>query len=194
MIRTLKNWQKIVENSDTTDERINVSCIAIAQIEIDGKFLLMKEEKFQPIGGGLKYEDSALPFLTSIDFSTTRTDNDLRISIPKSEWEKFKHWFENAIDRESTIDREVEEEAGEFIPQDVINRMNTNHYYNRVVILKQKHYIFQIHHVTFGEEVKRILLDLVATNPRFGLFTKHEIYNRRDIIAGHSLYITNTGY
>ena len=192
MILTLNEWRKYNENSE--NEMMNISCVALAQIEIDGKFLLMKEAKFQPIGGGLKYDDTAIPFLTSIGFETTRTDNDLRISIPKSNYEKFKIWFEEGIDRETSVDREVEEEAGEFIEPSILKQLNTTHYYNRVVNANNKHYIFQIHHVTFNDDVKKVLLDLVATNPLFRLFTKHEIYNQRNIIAGHSLYITNTGY
>lgn len=186
MITTIKAYKESIQFSD---DRIGVSCAALGSINIDGKFLLLKEDKkFQPIGGGLKYEDSAIPFLQSIGFETDRTDNDIRIKIPKSNWNAFKLWFEKGIDRETTIDREIEEEVGPYMDPSLLRKLNTKPYFNKMV-LTDKNRIFQIHQITMDDSLKLDFIDLATRNPNFGLFTKEEVLTRLDIISDHSQYI-----
>jgi hypothetical protein len=187
MITSINEYRKLFEN---VQDRINVSCAALASINIDGKFLLIREdEKFQPIGGGLRYDDSAIDFLNSINYETSRTDNDIRINIPKSNWNKFKTWFESGIDRETTIDREIDEEVGMYIDSSILGQLDTKNYSN-IEVIGDKYRIFQIHKVSMTDDIKQHFIDLMLINENFQLFTKEEIMStRRDIIAGHCQYI-----
>lgn len=186
MITTIQAYKESLQFSDDT---IGVSCAALGSINIDGKFLLIKEDKkFQPIGGGLKYENSAITFLKSIDFKTDRTDNDIRIKIPRDNWNAFKLWFEKGIDRETTIDREIEEEVGPFMDISRLRLLNTKPYFNKI-ILTDKNRIFQIHQITMDDSLKLDMIYMATHDPHFGLFTKEEIVTRLDIISDHSQYI-----
>lgn len=189
MITSISEFRKIYEN---VEERIEVSCAALASIVIDGKYLLIKEkqdEPYQPIGGALEYKDSALMFLNSIGFQTKRKDNDLRITILKSKLDEFKTWFESGADREITIDRELVEELGEFIDSSILSQMNTNDYILKEVIT-DKFRIFQIHDITMSDDIKSAFIQLIDSNPMFKLFTKDEIENNRHEISTHSIYVT----
>lgn len=171
------------------NDMIDVSCAALGSINIGGRYLLFKEKlKYQPIGGGLKYKPSAIPFLESIGYTTNRTDNDIRIQIPTSKWDIFKQWFESGNDRETSIDREISEELGSFIDSKYLSQMNTNNYQLKEVIAN-KNRIFQIHQITFSDEVRNVILNLVKTNELFILATPEEIKNRVNGISDHSINI-----
>jgi hypothetical protein len=171
------------------NDMIDVSCAALASIDINGRYLLFKEKtKFQPIGGGLKYEQSAIPFLESIGYRTNRTDDDIRIQIPKSKWNIFKQWFQSGEDREISIDREIDEELGPFIDNKYISQMNTSNYQLKEVITN-KNRIFQIHVITFSEEVRDVIINLVKTDERFILATPEEIRSGVGGISDHSVNI-----
>jgi len=171
--------------SESTDRMIDVSCAALGSIKIDGKYLLFKEKmKYQPIGGGLKFKPSAIPFLESINYRTARTDNDIRIQIPESKWEIFKQWFQSGKDREISIDREMEEELGSFLDSSYLSQMNTSNYQLKEVI-EGKHRIFQIHQITFSDEVRNAILELVHHKQLFILATPEEMKSS-DEISSHS--------
>jgi hypothetical protein len=172
--------------SSESEEMVDVSCAALANIEVDGRYLLFKEKKkFQPIGGGLKYYDSALPFLESIEFQTERTDNDIRIRIPVSNWETFKKWFYSEQDREVSIDREIDEEISPFLGSQYTSKMNTSNY-KVIEQITNKNRIFQIHKITFPEDVKQAIINLVNTNEQFILATPEEMKSSANNISDHS--------
>jgi len=165
---------------------INVSCAALGRIVIDGKLLLFKEKKkFQPVGGGLKYYQSAIPFLESIEFETDRTDMDLRIRIPESNWIIFKKWFESGVDRETTIKREIDEELTPFLGSKYTNKMNSESYVLKEAIT-DKNRIFQIHYITFPKDVREAIIALVNRNEQFILATSEEIVSQAHGISDHS--------
>jgi len=177
------------EEVSSEEPMIDVSCAALASINIGGRYLLFNEkQKFQPIGGGLKYLPSALPFLESINFQTDRTDNDIRIRIPASKWGVFKNWFESGSDRETTIDREIDEEIASFLGRDLTGKMNTSNYQLKEVI-SNKNRIFQIHKATFPDDVREALINLAKTNDKFILATPDEIKSQANGISDHSIYI-----
>jgi hypothetical protein len=189
MRNMIDNFKRLIKEAED-NLYIEVSCAALASIEIDGRFLLFREKlKFQPIGGGLKYYDSALPFLESIDFKTDRTDNDIRIKIPKIKWEEFKNWFESGEDRETSIKREIDEELAPFASSEITDEMNSDDFFMKEVIT-EKYRIFQIHRVTFPEHIKEAIIELVDSNDRFKLATPEEIMNPQEhSITDHSINI-----
>lgn len=174
---------------DDLESMIDVSCAALSSIVIDGNYLLFKEkQKFQPIGGALKFEDSALPFLKQLPTQIDRTDNDIRVKIPSSKWDEFKEWFLSGRDREVSIDREINEEIGPFLDAQYIAKMNTSNYRIKEVITN-KNRLFQIHQVTFPDDVREAILNLVKTNEHFMLATPVQIRTRTNGISDHSMYI-----
>ena len=182
--------RKIISESIEMDgEYIDVSCAALASINVDGNYLLFKEKsKYQPIGGGLKYYDSALPFLESINFRTDRTDNDLRIQIPKENWEEFKKWFESGRDRETSISREIDEELTPYLGSSMVGKMQTNNY-NLKEVITEKYRIFQIHKITFPDDVREAIIELVNNNEEFILATPSEMISQSNNISNHSFNI-----
>jgi len=176
-------------NEREDEPMIDVSCAALANIEINGRYLLFKEKQnFQPIGGGLKYLNSALPFLEKIGFETDRTDKDIRIRIPISRWEVFKNWFESGKDREITIDREIDEELRPYLGKEYTSKLITNNYEFKEVITN-KNRIFQIHKIKFDEWVMNGIIRLVQNNEQFILATPDEIKSKTNGISDHSIYI-----
>lgn len=170
-------------------DSINVSCAALASISVDGKYLLFNEgDGYQPIGGALKYFESAIPFLQSINFTTTRTDNDIRITIPKTKINEFKNWFLSGKERETTIEREINEELTGSLNSEYINDLKTINIKLKEV-MKDKLRIFQIHKISYSNETKIGLIDLVKTNQNFILATPEEIKNKTNGISDHSVYI-----
>lgn len=180
---------KILElYKEAQDERVSVSCAALARILIGDKYLLFNEKKnFQPIGGALRYEDSAIPFLDSIGFQPERDNNDLRINIPRSKWETYKQWFNSNKDRELTIKREVLEELQPFM------KSNLSSIGESIVDIKEvltnKNRIFQIHELRLPENILKELLHLVETNEQFILATAEQINAQYGGISEHSKYI-----
>lgn len=176
-------------NERSEEPMIDVSCAALGNIQINGRYLLFKEKtKFQPIGGSLKFLDSALPFLEQIGFQTDRTDKDIRIRIPSSKWDIFKKWFESGKDREVSISREIDEELGPYLGREFTNKMITDKYELKEVIT-DKYRIFQIHRISFDEVVMKAIMNLVESNPSFILATPDEIKSQANGISDHSKYI-----
>jgi len=185
----MKRFIKKLLRESLEDDMVDVSCAALTSINIGGRYLLFKEKiKFQPIGGALKYQPSAIPFLESIGYQTNRTDNDIRIQIPRSKWDVFKQWFKSGKDREISVDREINEELGPFMDSKYISQMNTSNYQLKEVITN-KNRIFQIHIVTFPEEVHDAIINLVKTDERFILATPEEIRSGSGSISDHSINI-----
>lgn len=182
--------KRLQELADINEVKmIDVSCAALGQIIVDEKYLLIKDENsYQPIGGALKFYDSAIPFLKSINFQTDRTDNDLRIKIPEINFEKFKMWFLKGIDRETSINREIEEELTPFLGEMYTKKMKMDDY-KTIEANTNKKRMFQIHNIIFKNDVKNAIINLVNKGDEFILASKADIQNRSNGITDHSKYI-----
>jgi len=94
-------------------ETIRISCAALCRIEIDGKFLLEinknRRDVLTPIGGALEFVKNGQNFLSSIDAQFEK-GIDLRLTIPASNVDAFRAWFERKEHRETSPLRELREE------------------------------------------------------------------------------------
>ena len=97
--------------------------------DTDGEevFLLTKGERrdqYQPIGGAYKYYPEARPFLESLgaQFEESsrgvKSDDDLRLSIPKENVYDFEQWYRSGVGREVNCTRELYEELVSFMSDD----------------------------------------------------------------------------
>ena len=105
---------------------IRISASYLFNIEVDGKFLLIKSERrnqYQPVGGCYKYFPEAEVFLNSIGAIPEKKSNgvdslmDLRLMIPEESLEAFVMWYYSMQGREVSFDRELNEELISFVPQ-----------------------------------------------------------------------------
>lgn len=106
---------------------IRISASYLFNIELDGKFLLVKSERrnqYQPVGGCYKYFTETESFLSSIgaipEKQSSGVDSlmDLRLLIPKQSVQEFQDWFVSEEGRETTFDRELYEELISLLAED----------------------------------------------------------------------------
>ena len=94
-------------------ETIRISCAALCRIQIDGKFLLEINKNrgnvLTPIGGALEFEEVGRIFLARIEAQFEK-GMDLRLTIPASNVDSFRAWFERKEYRETSPLRELREE------------------------------------------------------------------------------------
>ena len=119
-------------------KRIRISCSYIFKIETSGHYLLVKDEQgrnnFHPVGGVYKYDPDSIDIAERFegeydglfdDGSDTRYD--LRITIDRKKFKKFKKWFCTEKQRENTNDlsREFKEELIDrnILPEDVFEHI-----------------------------------------------------------------------
>ncbi len=102
-------------------KKVRLSCAYLFRIEIDDKYLLVKDEQgrenFQPVGGVYKYtKDDFFSFTHAVQCtrfgSNTDLDHDLRVVVPRDKLKKFEKWYRQETDRETVRDlhREFKEE------------------------------------------------------------------------------------
>lgn len=105
---------------------IRVSVSYLFNIKLDNKYLLIKSERrnqYQPIGGCYKYFTEAEEFLLSIGAIPEKKSNgidslmDLRLLIPTDSINTFIKWYISGQNRETTYDREFNEELVSLMPQ-----------------------------------------------------------------------------
>ena len=106
-------------------EYIRVSASYLFNIQLDNHYLLIKSERrnqYQPIGGCYKYFPNAEEFLLSIGAIPEKLSNgidslmDLRLLVPKENIDVFIKWFNSLQNRETTYDREFNEEFVSILP------------------------------------------------------------------------------
>lgn len=116
--------------------KIRVSCACLLKLEIGGKYILIKsklrKDNYGPIGGAIKYHDSARSFLVSIDYESEihneeelkkKINRDLRIYIPAKNLFKFVNWYVTGKDREENcLFREFKEELEEVGLKDLLSK------------------------------------------------------------------------
>ncbi|WP_152612178.1 SMODS-associated NUDIX domain-containing protein [Leisingera sp. ANG-S5] len=125
---------------------LRVSIAALARIEINNKFLLVRNRHrpgyFCPLGGVIKHFPSAAPVLDHLDFELERKaavdqdlKDDLRGWIPGENLGPLLLWLNEERDRESATDalrREIEEETGEAEMNERIQRALANLRFRRI--------------------------------------------------------------
>lgn len=107
----------------TNNKQIRVSYSYIFRIEIQGKYLLVKDEQgrnnYHPVGGVYKYypDDIDVSELFNGEYdglfnATKDTEDDLRLKIRKSKLKSFNKWFFTEKNRENSdnLGREFNEE------------------------------------------------------------------------------------
>ncbi|MCC7377380.1 MAG: hypothetical protein IT581_22155 [Verrucomicrobiales bacterium] len=94
-------------------ETIRISCAALCQIEIGGRFLFEINKNrgnvLTPLGGALEFHEQARPFLLSLGVKF-QEGHDLRLTLPERRLPKFREWFVKKTDRETDPQRELREE------------------------------------------------------------------------------------
>lgn len=106
---------------------IRISASYLFNIKLGDKYLLVKSERrnqYQPVGGCYKYCKEAEEFLNSIDAIPEKKSNgvdslmDLRLLIPEENLSHFIEWFISGQDRETTFEREFNEELVSLMPEE----------------------------------------------------------------------------
>jgi hypothetical protein len=174
------------------EERISVSCAALARIMIDGKYvLLMNKGKYGPIGGALKYYDNTIPTLERFDYRPERSGEDLydlRINIPRKNWSNFKKWFSMFTWRETSVYREVMEELQPYLETD-ISDMKDTFLFVREVVDSFKHRMFQIHAVELSPTAFEELRSAILNHSDLVLVSKEQILSGEMNISNHAKHI-----
>ena len=114
-------------------EYVRVSASYLFNIQLDNYYLLIKSERrnqYQPIGGCFKYFPNAEEFLLSIGAIPEKKSNgidslmDIRLLIPTDSINAFIKWYISGQNRETTYDREFNEELVSVLPQEKQNLFN----------------------------------------------------------------------
>ncbi len=122
------NLRKIPDVDYKFVKKVRFSCAYLFRIEINGKYLLVKDEQgrntYQPVGGVYKYTANDFFSFTQAEQCTrlgtdSDLDNDLRIVLPRNRVNAFEKWYHREKGRETVCDlhREFQEE--------IINRIQS---------------------------------------------------------------------
>lgn len=101
--------------------RIRLSISYLYQIEVEGKYLLIRGKRisgqFQPVGGVYKRTPESFYFLRKLQVRSDdnipiddKSDHDLRINLPGEYLMRFLRWFDSYLGREVSPIREFHEE------------------------------------------------------------------------------------
>jgi len=188
MITTINQWRKIYES---TDQKIRVSCSALARIVIDGKYLLCVNHSsaakgntiYTPFGGATEYHTEALSFLQGLGCEFERETPDLRFWMPESNLNEYLEWFNMKQGRETSIDRELMEELVE--EEHIFDALGVSDFtatYKTVIFDKgvfnnvESYRYFEIYDVSFTPEKQAIIMDLLdQPDSKIKLVTAQEI-------------------
>lgn len=188
MITTIKEF------NENMREEIRISCACLAQIKIDGKYLLALnksslkkgESIYTPFGGALEYDNSAKDFLNSIVLKYERETPDLRLFMYKSNLKKFENWFYKKTQRETSIERELIEELVEetkVLPE--LNNNDIKSIYIKTVTETvpfnniTNYRYFEIFNVQLTQNNINIILNRLIKDNILYLATKEEILNEK---------------
>jgi len=188
-------------------ETIRISCAGLARVVIDEKYLLILNANsvkigkptYGPLGGALEYNDSIKPFLDSLN-AIYEKGKDLRLIIPKDNFDRFKKWFSVRQNREMSCVREIYEEL--CLEEGIIN-------FSPIVDLQENYLktieedrisrrlgsnnaetkgFYEIYDVKFSEGLTEKVINYLndPDNKIIKLFTKEEIEQGSDSIGTHS--------
>ncbi len=154
---------------------------------------------YSPIGGALEWKPEAKDFLLSIGTEFEK-GKDLRIHIPKDNYETFKKWFLSNSNRENSVYREMMEEMVEeenfipsLLPSDItekyLNTVETTQDWEVDGKMKTSYYFFEIFEVKFNSKIESEILENLKIDDKLKLFTPLQIKSFSNTIAGSSKYI-----
>lgn len=178
------------------EQRISVTFAALARIIIDDRFLLINNKGFYtPIGGALKLDMSHKSFLDEMGAELTYGD-DLRMTVPESEWTNLRRWFNGFCWRELTIYREVMEELQPLLKTDISDLKEVfirNEYIEKDYGPAKKdtlykNRIFQIHDVFLSKAAMEECFHYNEEYDDLVLVSSEDIL-KRSYISAHSKYI-----
>ena len=101
------------------EDQVRFSIAYLFRIKIDGKYLLVKNEKiadqYQPVGGVYRNFDSFVDIANKLEVTDEkkenfRVPNDLRVYVQSKNVIKFLEWFKTRRNREVNVVREFIEE------------------------------------------------------------------------------------
>ena len=184
---------------------IRISASYLFNIQLDNYYLLIKSERrnqYQPIGGCYKYFPNAEEFLLSIGAIPEKLSNgidslmDLRLLIPTDSINAFIKWYISGQNRETTYDREFNEELVSVLPQEKQNLFNK---IRAEKLLSGSFDIFfdeekdiksikpmDIVTINLTPEQKHVIYDICAHNSNLILTTEEDILN------GYTTFKDNT--
>ena len=157
--------------------KIRISCASQASIKIDNKYLLCLnksslkrgEKVYTPFGGALEYYPEALDFLKNIEADFERKTPDLRFTTDISNLDLFEFWFNQKINRETSVDRElIEEMVHEEKIFDSLDKDDFKTQYTRTVKDVQEYNnivnyrYFEVHDVKFKRDKIDVINDLLS--------------------------------
>jgi hypothetical protein len=112
----VRNWWSMRYRN----EYVRFSISALVRIRVDDRYLLVKNrkwDKFQPVGGVLKYHIEAGIVMNNCGMRPDSmfkpdevNDRDLRVQIPGEKIPDFLAWFDQRMGREESPNREFVEE------------------------------------------------------------------------------------
>lgn len=184
---------------------IRISASYLFNIKLDDKYLLVKSERrnqYQPIGGCYKYFPEAEDFLLSIGAIPEKNSNgidslmDLRLLVPQENVNAFIKWFNSRQNRETTYNREFNEEFVSVLPQE------KQKLFNKIQIEKKVNGSFEIFfdeekdiksikpmdivYINLTSEQKQVTNDICVHNSSF------IIVREEDILRGYTILKDNT--
>ena len=198
VIETPKNFWKIrfLTQTKYRKELVRLSISYLFKIEIDGKFLLIKNknriDQFQPVGGVYKYYNEVTSEFEKLKVTSdtgyvqdSKNKNDLRIMMPGKNVMKFFKWFFSKKNREVSQIREFYEEIIEpgFLKSDFLLNLKYCYMHSHVDDLKySKHFKCQeilyaeIYNILLNKEEEEKIKEMISTNKNcFILVTQEEI-------------------
>ena len=172
---------------------IRISCASLASIKIDNKYLLLLNKRsykqgkmvYTPIGGALEYHPNGKKFLDNLEVRYERETPDLRFKMDSENLDLFRCWFENCINRENDITRELIEEMvdEEKIFKSLDLKDFTTKYIRTETPIKEidgvsNYFFFEIYKVTFTKDkITEIKEYIKKNNDKIILVSDIEIKN-----------------
>lgn len=182
----------------TNNKQIRVSYSYIFRIELQGNYLLVKDEQgrnnYHPVGGVYKYypEEIDIGDLFNGEYdglfnATQDTEDDLRLKIKRSKLKNFNRWFSTEKNRENSDDlsREFKEELldRKILDENIFDEIKykyvgsfTKKSYNKELNLNQiRHY--DIFSIKLSNAQRTFLQNLMKSNSENYLFATQENIN-----------------
>lgn len=193
----------------TNNKQIRVSYSYIFRIEVQGKYLLVKDEQgrnnYHPVGGVYKYYrddlDIAELFNGEYDgiFNANKdTEDDLRLIIKKSKLKSFNNWFFTEKNRENSdnLGREFKEELidRKILDEQIFDKIKykyigsyTQKSFNKELKLKQIRH-FDVFTIKLSNAQRTFLQKLMKRNSEDYLFATQECINNGFVHSSGNRY------
>jgi hypothetical protein len=103
---------------ETENPNIRISAASLNRICIDDKYLLILNKNrlgkgymvYTPVGGSIKTDSYGKKYLEEELKANFEDNNDIRLSLPRDNVNRFEEWFNKRVNRETNPFRELKEE------------------------------------------------------------------------------------